>query len=142
MDMTPNHFANRCLPLLIANQAGWVIRSPVTFDAIWDGSDTPNSSMKLDLVDGPPVAMHCFSGHFSCGILTFQVPYLFRTSPGLCLSVRGSPNTLIENLMPLEGIVETSWSPAAFIMNWRILKPNVSIRIEAEAVLCFFSQSL
>jgi hypothetical protein len=137
MSDTPNQFANRCLPLLIANQAGWEIRSPITFDAIWDGSKVPHHSMSLILVDGPPGAMGSFSDHFGCGILTFNIPYLFQTPDGVCLSVRGSPNQFMENIMPLEGIVETSWNPATFTMNWRLIKPHVTTRIEAGAVLCF-----
>lgn len=30
MDATPDRFAYRCLPLVIANQAGWVIPSALT----------------------------------------------------------------------------------------------------------------
>src|SRR6056297_2596032 len=30
-------FAYRCLPLTIANQAGWIVRSPASFQAVWNG---------------------------------------------------------------------------------------------------------
>ena len=35
MDKTYNKVAYRCLPLAMANQAGWVITCPVTFKARW-----------------------------------------------------------------------------------------------------------
>ena len=37
MEQTPSKGANRCLPLVIANQAGWVLRCPGRFKARWDG---------------------------------------------------------------------------------------------------------
>src|SRR6187397_394325 len=37
MDASPQRFAYRCLPLAIANQAGWWLPSPATFTAWWDG---------------------------------------------------------------------------------------------------------
>ena len=37
MDATDQHFAYRCLPLAIANQAGWLLHNPATFTAWWDG---------------------------------------------------------------------------------------------------------
>ena len=43
MDDTTNSFANRCLPLLSANELGWVISCPETFTATWDGSAGENS---------------------------------------------------------------------------------------------------
>jgi len=69
--------ANRCLPLLIANQAGWAILNPVGFWACWNGGRglggvgiTP---------DGPSV---CATSHFGEGIVTWSVHFLFRTLPG------------------------------------------------------------
>jgi Family of unknown function (DUF6065) len=39
MQTETGRFAKRCLPLLIANQAGWELLNPVGFSAIWDGTD-------------------------------------------------------------------------------------------------------
>src|SRR5438105_741961 len=39
MDATGAHFANRCLPLLIANQAGWFILNSHALYVTWNGSD-------------------------------------------------------------------------------------------------------
>ena len=33
----PERWANRCLPLLIANESGWILRNPVAFSARWTG---------------------------------------------------------------------------------------------------------
>jgi hypothetical protein len=37
MMMTSNQFAKRCLPLLMANQSGWLILSPVEASMVWNG---------------------------------------------------------------------------------------------------------
>src|ERR1700738_4738625 len=37
MDATDRHFANRCLPLLIANQAGWFLLNPYKVALTWSG---------------------------------------------------------------------------------------------------------
>ena len=34
---TGHGFANRCLPLLIANQSGWIIRNNATVHLTWSG---------------------------------------------------------------------------------------------------------
>ena len=44
MNATSNRFANRCLPLLMANQAGWVLINPAAFTATWDGGDERGST--------------------------------------------------------------------------------------------------
>jgi hypothetical protein len=38
MDETPQRFAYRCLPLSMANQAGWFVGCPASFVATWNGS--------------------------------------------------------------------------------------------------------
>ena len=37
MDESDRRFAYRCLPLVIANQAGWFLPNPSSFIAVWDG---------------------------------------------------------------------------------------------------------
>ena len=39
MDASPEKFAYRCLPLVMANQSGWVLGCPLNFSAIWNGKD-------------------------------------------------------------------------------------------------------
>ena len=78
MDETDARFANRCLPLLIANQAGWVVLSEHAFTAVWDGGRGLDS-LKIQYRAGS--SPHPAVSHFGHGILTFSLPFLFRTSP-------------------------------------------------------------
>lgn len=133
MDDTPERFANRCLPLSIANAAGWEILNPVAFTAVWDGTDG-NSCIGIESDGGAPLAI----SHFGCGILTFHVTGLFQTSDDAVLWVGGSPNRLKDGIQPLTGLVETSWSPYTFTMNWRFTRAGHPVRFEKDEPFCFF----
>ena len=39
MEATDDRWANRCLPLLMANESGWWLLNPCGFTAVWDGGD-------------------------------------------------------------------------------------------------------
>jgi LPS sulfotransferase NodH len=127
MDATTNRFAYRCLPMLIANQAGWLVLNTQRLSVIWDGGEG------LDALRIEPLAVdssrHAKS-HFGGGILTWTVPYLFRTQPGWNLHVRGPSNWPKDGICALEGIVETDWTEATFTMNWKLTRANHPITFE------------
>lgn len=132
MDKTPNRFSYRCLPLVIANQAGWVLSNPSPFEAVWDGSDTING-IRIEALSGEAASAR---SHFGCGILTWNLPYLFRTPPGYNLLVRGPANWPKDGACPLEGVVETDWTPATFTMNWKLTRPDVPILFDQGDPIC------
>src|SRR4051794_41104538 len=43
MDATPLRYANRCLPLRIANQAGWFVLNSHAVRVTWDGGNEESS---------------------------------------------------------------------------------------------------
>jgi len=130
-------FAYRCLPLTIANQAGWVIRCPVSFVATWNGGIGTNA-IYLDYDEPVRYFQEAIHSHFGNGIITFNLPYLFRCScPGLGLLVRGLPNYQKYNCTPLEGFVETDWLPFTFTMNWRFDRPNIPVQFSQGDPICF-----
>ncbi len=124
MDETNSRFANRCLPMLLANQAGWVILSIHRVAATWDGGPAIES-LKVETLAGPdPSLAISIFGH---GVLTFTVPYLFRTPPGYNLLVRGPANRPKDGISALEGLVETDWSEASFTMNWKLTRIHQTV---------------
>ena len=127
METPAGRFAKRCLPLLIANQAGWELLNPVGFYATWDGTDDL-PAVKLWPDGGPPHAW--VTSHFGSGIITWHVPYLFRTPPGYNLSVRGPSNRPKDGVAALEGIVETDWADSTFTMNWKFTRAHHAVRFE------------
>ncbi len=133
MEATPNRFANRCLPLRIANQAGWFILNSHTLRVTWNGGNDL-SDIEVESLDGE--ANYPASSHFGSGILTFNIPYLFRTSPGYNLHARGPANWPKDGAHPLEGIIETDWTVSTFTMNWKITRPNLPVVFHAGEPIC------
>ena len=133
MDATLQRFAYRCLPLNVANQAGWIIRSPLRVTARWNGG-AQLKDLRLWFSKGS--ADTRVLSHFGTGILTFTIPFLFRTPPGINLWVKGPANFLKDGIQPLEGVVETDWSEATFTMNWKLTRPDHTVRFEVGEPIC------
>jgi hypothetical protein len=127
MEGTHERFANRCLPLLIANQAGWWLVGAHTLRATWDGRMAPDA-LTVECLEGKPPGPAV--SHFGHGILTWHVPYLFRTSSGYNLLVRGPANWPKDGAAALEGLVESDWSAATFTINWQITRPHHPVTFE------------
>jgi Family of unknown function (DUF6065) len=134
MSATRGGWANRCLPLLIANQSGWELRTPSAFSATWMGGDDPGSLMITP--DRRDPGQFLPASNFGYGILTWHLPILFRTPPGYDLLVRGPANHPKDAISPLEGIVETDWASSVFSMNWKLTRQHMPIRFEVDEPIC------
>ncbi|WP_245261572.1 DUF6065 family protein [Ancylobacter sp. FA202] len=135
MDATSQRFAYRCLPLSIANSMGWELLCPITFEAEWDGRDGLDAiAISADSMD---IEFHAAS-HFGFGVLTMFTHYLFRTEPGIGMSVRGCPNLPKDGIHALEGLVETDWLDFPFTMNWKFTRPG-TVRFEKDEPFCFLA---
>jgi len=133
MDDSRDRFAYRCLPLLIANQHGWVVLNSSPFRAAWKGGWDKLAIDVESLVPGvePPALTH-----FGEGVLTFHMPWLFRTPPGWNLQARGPSNMPKDGIVALEGIVETDWAPATFTMNWKFTAKNLWVEFAKDEPIC------
>jgi hypothetical protein len=133
MDATPQKFARRCLPLLVANQAGWLVLNSHAIKVTWDGG-IDKSALHIEYQDGagPGYAV----SHFGSGILTFSIPFIFKTSHGYNLLVRGPANMPKDGISALEGIVESDWCRATFTMNWKFTRTGLPIIFEVGEPLC------
>ncbi len=134
MDATGDRFANRCLPLLMANEAGWTLLNPVGFAATWNGGphwrditlEFDDSLGRRPLVES----------NFGYGIISWGITMLFRTPPGYNLLARGPANLPKDGISALEGLVETDWSVSTFTMNWQITRASHPVRFETEEPFC------
>ncbi|MEC4763823.1 DUF6065 family protein [Mycobacterium sherrisii] len=145
------HHANRCLPMLIANQSGWIIKNNAQFSARWDGG-SDNFAIEFqfedaDVADAYSEALATGAGVvpgspafpkavFGEGIMTWILPFLFRTPPGYNLLVRGPANHPKHGIAPLEGLVECDWTPAPFSMSWRFTAPDAWVTFEPGEPIC------
>ncbi len=132
MDALPDRFAYRCLPLLIANQAGWDLLCPTGFSARWNGKQAIDG-IKFKWDDQP---VDSVASHFGSGVITFTPGYLFRTPKDHNLLVKGCPNLPKDGVVALEAIVETDWAPFTFTMNWKITRPKHWVRFEKGEPIC------
>ncbi len=136
MDATPNRFAYRCLPLVIANQYGWMLLCPARICATWNGEP----GLDTIQIEYPPDEQRRFAtSHFGSGILTFAVNYIFRTPPGINVHVRGPANHPKDGISALEGIIETDWSEATFTMNWKMTRPHHPVVFEKDEPFAMIS---
>ena len=107
------HFAYRCTPLAIANRSGLELCTRWGISLRWNGG---NKEEDLEVVP----ETNLIASHFGSGIVSFVIPYLFKTPRGWSLWVTGPANDPMDGIAPLEGIVETSWANMTFTMNWRM----------------------
>jgi hypothetical protein len=136
MDETNDRFANRCLPLLMANQSGWVITNDVAVTVCWTGGQGLDA---LQVRHGRGRGLPLAGSHFGYGILTWKIPFLFRTPQGWDLWVRGPSNAPKDGAAPLEGIVETDWASASFTMSWKLTRPGLSVTFDSDEPICMVS---
>lgn len=133
MDVTKERYVYRCLPLLIANQAGWFVLNSHSLRVTWTGGKDIKS-LRIEYLSGS--RPYPAESHFGHGILTWHLPYLFRTPPGYNLLVRGPANWPKDGISPLEGLVETDWSVATFTMNWQLTRPNHPVTFDIDEPIC------
>jgi hypothetical protein len=131
---TRKGWPNRCLPMLIANQSGWELRNPCGFTATWFGQD--NDVDVMIVPDKRDAAQLLPLSHFGSGILTWNLPLLFRTPPGYNLLARGPANYPKDGVCPLEGVVETDWASASFSMSWKLTRKLIPVRFEVDEPIC------
>lgn len=135
MDATYEKNAYRCLPLVAANQAGWVVRCPANLTATWSG-EIDNYGVEIVYAPDSAHLANVALSHFGSGILTFVLPWLFRTPPGIGLWVRGLTNDVRGDIVPLDGLVETDWSPYTFTVSWKIVRSGVPIHFRKGDPIC------
>ncbi len=129
MDATRYRFAYRCLPMVIANQWGWWVVNLHRVTAVWEGGEE-KSSLKIGPIRGDSIM--AATSHFGHGIMTWQLPWLFRTPPGFNLLIRGPANFPKDAASPLEGVVEADWSVSSATMNWQITRKDTEVVFEKD----------
>jgi len=123
MNNTVYEYSYRCLPLQIANSNGWVMECPSDIIISWDGGDHKSClNIHYAIED-----WHFAASSFGYGIVTLHSGYLFKTpdeEPRYDMMIQGIPNYWYDFMVPLTGVVETSWLDSTFTMNWKLLRPG------------------
>jgi hypothetical protein len=134
MSQTPERFAYRCLPLVIANSQGWELLLDQPFEATWNGGAAAGD-IEIAFPGERPSPLP--ASHFGQGILTFQVGYLFETEESYNLWVMGPINSRKDGVTALSGVIETDWIPYSFTMSWMFTRPG-TVRFEKNEPFCHF----
>jgi hypothetical protein len=117
-----------CLPLIIGNQYGFIIRSYYSWTAIWNGQ-TNNDAVTIEMENADQDPHQLVSSHFGSGIVTVQNRFHFRTAKGINLMTLNPPNFILENLQNLTGVIETDTLRRDFTFNLKITTPHKQIKI-------------
>lgn len=127
MDQTPDRYAYRCIPLSAANTMGWEVLNPVDCEFHWNGM---TDHRQVNVWTPRPNRWGPRS-HFGTGVVTWEIPFLFRTPADYGMVICGPANHEKSGINPLDGFIRTDWLPYPFTMNWRITEPGRTIRFEA-----------
>lgn len=126
MDQSSGKYAYNCLPLVVANQLGWVVKAAPSFSLIWDGGNQKDA-IKFNFDQSAPEMSQFVVSHFGQGIISFKLPWVFRTDPGIGLMVRGPSNQWLDGAHALDGFVESWGLESTFTMNWKVTVPGVTV---------------
>jgi hypothetical protein len=122
----PNFY--RCLPLTIANQYGFVLKSQYDIIVTWDGGDN-NEAISFSFTEPIEEINRKFpriASHFGSGVFTLDVPFTLRTPPGINLMTINTPNSILSNITVMTGVIESDNLRRNFTFNFKIEKPNVT----------------
>lgn len=117
----------------MANEGGWFILNTVGFTATWNGGDKVEA-VTFDVDESGSGLL--VESLFGFGIISFTIPYLFRTPSGVELLARGPANWPKDGACALEGLVETDWAVATFTMNWKLTRPEMPVRFDVDEPFC------
>ena len=129
--------AYMCLPLLIGNQYGFVVRSQHTFAAFWDGGEGLDAT-KILFEEKEPHSMQTVQSHFGLGIITIQNSFVLRTPENVNLMTINPPNSFIDGLGHMTGVIETDNLRRDFTFNLKFTRPNYWVRVnKGDWIGCF-----
>lgn len=102
--------AEHCLPLVMANRLGYLVRSPGTFEVSWDGDWNEAAQVTLLGEDDITVDAHSAGASF-----TVQPGFLASTTDvDAFLMIRPVPNQRGARFSAMEALIEAWWQPGEF----------------------------
>jgi hypothetical protein len=130
----------RCLPLVIGNQYGFIIKNEFDFAFTWNGSNDTNGLTfdffeKIEDIN----KKYCrIDSHFGHGIITINPPFFLKTPPGVNLMTINPPNYVIPNITVMTGVVEADNIRRNFTFNLKVQIPNIRVVVPAGTPLAAF----
>ena len=129
--------AYMCLPLVIGNQYGFIVRSMHSFEAYWDGGESLEST-KIHFTEKDTAATQQINSHFGSGILTIQNSFTLRTPENVNLMTINPPNSFIDGLGHMMGVIETDNLRRDFTFNLKFTRSNHLVTVNrGDWIGCF-----
>lgn len=138
-DWFDSHFYN-CLPLVIGNQQGFIVKAEYDFSFYWDGGDSPDS-VHIYTYEPDEELNKKFpkiESHFGHGVISITPPFTLRTPPGVNLMTINPPNHIIPNVTVMTGIIESDNLRRNFGFNLKVQMENIEVRVFAGTPLAAF----
>lgn len=121
-----------CLPLVMGNQHGFILKSIHDLEVTWNGGENP-SDVVVNYLDkdfhDKNSALQSIRSHFGMGTITVQTTFALRTPPGINLMTINPPNYYIDGLYHMTGVIETDNLRRDFTYNLRLTRPNHIVKI-------------
>jgi len=122
-----------CLPLVMGNQHGFILKSIHDIEVTWNGGDTP-SDVTVTYLDqtyhDQNASLQSIRSHFGMGTITIQTTFSLRTPEGINLMTINPPNYYIDGLYHMTGVIETDNLRRDFTYNLRLTRPNYTVKIK------------
>jgi len=122
-----------CLPLVMGNQHGFVLKSIHDVEVEWNGGERPED-VSVEYLDkdfyNNHIALQSIKSHFGMGTVTVQTTFQLRTPTGINLMTINPPNYYIDGIYHMTGVIETDNLRRDFTFNLKITRPNFKIKIK------------
>lgn len=119
-----------CLPLNIGNQYGFIIKSLIDFEMIWDGTEGYPDDVKIKFNDTSQQHKQIIKSGFGSGIVTVQNMFSLKTPPGINLMTIQPPNMFLPGCVSMTGVIECDQIRRDFTFNIKITIPNIKISVK------------
>lgn len=130
-----------CLPLVMGNQHGFVLRSLYNFTIEWNGGDTAEDVILThedQEYHETNSALQSVRSHFGMGTITIQTTFTLRTPDGVNIMTINPPNYYIDGLYHMTGVIESDNLRRDFTFNLRVTRPNYKIKVKkGDCIGCF-----
>jgi len=132
-----------CLPLTIANQYGFLVKSLYDFTVYWNGESYPDSTKVEYSTESKKIlqelkGLQDINSHFGIGTITIQIGFSIRTPPNINTLICNPPNIFIDGITHMSAVVETDNLRRDFTFNLKITRPHHSIQISKGDCIGYF----
>lgn len=130
-----------CLPLIMGNQHGFAMKSMFHATLLWNGGPAmEDTSVTIHNTKEQQEfgSLQSISSHFGLGIVTVQTAFSLRTPPHISLITIQPPNSFIDGLQNMTGVVEADNLRRDFTFNLKLTRPNHPVEIKPGDLLSAF----